>query len=85
MWHTTTASVGSPSALRRYLASSPTTRPCSRRMTRVNETASSSRRSWLTSSSVPSKRVEGLLELLDGGQVEVVGRLVEDQAVDAPA
>ena len=33
----------------------------------------------------PGEGAEGLLDLLEGRQVEVVGRLVEHQAVDAPA
>ena len=45
-------------------------------------TASSIRRSWVTSSSVPGYDVERLLQLLDRGQVEVVGRLVEHEQVD---
>ena len=57
------------------------TRPASTSQRRVVRTASSIRRSWVTSSSVP-EGVERLLELLDGGQVEVVGRLVEHQQVD---
>ena len=50
---------------------------------RVSATVSSSRRSWVTTSSVPSYDRERLLELLDGRQVEVVGRLVEHEAVHA--
>ena len=42
---------------------------------------SSSRRSWETSSSDAVVALEGLLELLDRRQVEVVGGLVEDQQV----
>ncbi len=32
----------------------------------------------------PVIAIQGLLKLLDGGQVQVVGRLVEHQAVGAP-
>ena len=49
----------------------------------VTCTASRKARSWVTRSSVPSKALEGRLELLDGLEVEVVGGLVEHQAVDA--
>ena len=44
----------------------------------------SSARSWDTSSTVPSKSVEGILERLDRLDVEVVGRLVEDEQVGVP-
>ena len=50
-------------------------------ITRVTATCSASRRSWVTSSSVPSYCVERLLKLLDRGQVEMVRRLVEHQQV----
>ena len=52
-------------------------------MVRVRPIWSRNQRSWLTSRSVPSYVDERLLELLDGGQVEVVGGLVEHEAVDA--
>ena len=57
-------------------------RPASMRSSRVVVTASSSARSCVTRSSVPVN-VERLLELLDRGQVEVVRRLVEHEAVHA--
>ena len=60
-----------------------TTRPALSSRRRLVSTASSMRRSWVTSSSVPGVRRERRLQLLDRGQVEVVGRLVEDQQVDA--
>ena len=44
-------------------------------------TASSSARSWETSSSEPGKRLQRVLERLAALEVEVVGRLVEDQDV----
>ena len=46
-------------------------------------TASSIRRSCVTSSNVPGYVVQRRLQLLDRGQVEVVRRLVEHQQVDA--
>ncbi len=46
-------------------------------------TASSIVRSWVTRTSVPPKRLDGLLELLDRLEVEVVGGLVEHEDVDA--
>ena len=49
----------------------------------MSSTVSSKRRSWVTTSRVPSYDVERRFELLDGGQVEVVGGLVEHQAVHA--
>ena len=50
---------------------------------RSSSTASSSRRSCVTSSSVPSKASSARLELLDRRQVEVVRRLVEHEPVRA--
>ena len=58
-------------------------RPSSTSMRRVSEIASSSARSCVTSSNVPGVVLERRLELLDRGQVEVVRRLVEHEAVDA--
>ncbi len=62
---------------------SETIRPSATSMRRVSEIASSRPRSWVTRSSVPGIVLERRLELLDGRQVEVVRRLVEDQAVHA--
>ena len=57
--------------------------PSSTCQRRVSRTVSSMRRSCVTSRIVPVERVERGLQLLDRRQVEVVGRLVEDQQVDA--
>ena len=58
-------------------------RPSSTSMRRVSEIASSRARSWVTSSNVPAVALERRFELLDRGQVEMVRRLVEHEAVDA--
>ena len=50
---------------------------------RVSSTVSSKRRSWVTTQQGAVVRGERRLQLLDGGQVEVVGGLVEHQAVHA--
>ena len=50
---------------------------------RVGAKRSRKRRSWVTSSTVPAVVAERALELLDRLEVEVVRRLVEDEAVDA--
>ena len=57
--------------------------PSSTCQRRVRRTVSSMRRSCVTSRIVPVERVERRLQLLDRRQVQVVGRLVEDQQVHA--
>ena len=57
--------------------------PAPRSIVVVTCTASRKARSWVTRSSVPSKVSSAVSELLDGLEVEVVGGLVEHEAVHA--
>ncbi len=67
----------------RHRPHSSVTRPASTARWRVVRTAASIARSCVTSRTVPRERVQGRLELLDRGQVEVVGRLVQHEQVHA--
>ena len=57
------------------------TEPASTRRMRVSSTASSRRRSWVTSKTVPGNAPSADFELLDGGNVQVVRGLVEHERV----
>ena len=83
--HLSMASLLTPRRTGSARRQSSVTRPASTRSAGWSRrpTASSIRRSWVTSSSVPGVGVQRRLQLLDRRQVEVVGRLVEHQQVDA--
>ena len=51
---------------------------------RVRDTASRSRRSWVTSTSVPSQLASARFQLLDGRKVEMVRRLVQQRGSSFP-